>query len=251
MTAPWYVKSFGRFYLEHYSHRNDDEANREVEALVALLDPDRDGPLLDLCCGAGRHLKALRRLGFTSLAGLDLSAELLEVAADDLSEVGGETVELIHTDMRRIPRRDHYATVLSLFTSFGYFAGDDDNASVVKGVCQALRPGGKFLIDTLNRDYVVANLLPESVVEGEGFSAQSRRCITGDGQRVEKVTVVCSTEEEEEETFEESVRLYSADEMEKMLTGAGFENVRFYGALCAGPLSPSCERMVVTGVKGR
>ncbi len=250
MKAPWYVKSFGRFYLEHYSHRDDDEAEGEVEALAALLDPDREGPLLDLCCGAGRHLKALRRLGFTSLAGLDLSAELLEVAAEELKDVGGETVELIHADMRRIPRRDHYATVLSLFTSFGYFAGDDENVSVVEGVGQALRPGGKFLIDTMNRDYVVANLLPESVVEREGFSARSRRRITGDGRRVEKVTVVRSRSGEEE-TFTESVRLYSADEMETMLTGAGFENVRIYGALCAGPLSPSCERMVVTGVKGR
>jgi SAM-dependent methyltransferase len=250
MTAPWYVKSFGRFYLEHYSHRNDDEANREVEALVALLDPDRDGPLLDLCCGAGRHLKALRRLGFTNLAGLDLSAELLEVADEELNAVNGESVDLIHADMRRIPHRNHFATVLCLFTSFGYFAGDDENASVVEGVYQALRPEGKFLIDTLNRDYVVAKLLPESVVEGEGFSARSRRRITGDGRRVEKITVVRSTEGGDE-TFEESVRLYRAGEMKKMLTAAGFEDVRGYGALCADPLTPSCERMVVTGVKGR
>jgi ubiquinone/menaquinone biosynthesis C-methylase UbiE len=250
MTAPWYVKSFGRFYLEHYSHRNDDEAVGEVEALVALLDPDREGPLLDLCCGAGRHLKALRRLGFSSLAGLDLSAELLQVAAEELDEVGGEAVEIIHADMRRIPHRDHYATVLSLFTSFGYFAGDDENASVVNGVYQSLRPGGRFLIDTLNRDYVMAELQPESVVEREGFSARSRRRITADGRRVEKVTVVRSTEGEEE-TFEESVRLFSAGEMAAMLAAAGFEDIRIYGALCAGPLTPSCERMVVTGVKGR
>jgi SAM-dependent methyltransferase len=250
MTDPWYVKSFGRFYLAHYSHRNDDEASAEVEALTALLEPDREGPLLDLCCGAGRHLKALRRLGFTNLAGLDLSAELLKVADEELKAVGGETVELIHADMRRIPRRAYFATVLSLFTSFGYFAGDVENTAVVEGVHRALRPGGKYLIDTLNRDYVLAKLLPENVVEGEGFSATSRRRITADGTRVEKTTVV-RPKSGEEETFKESVRLYSAGEMEKMLRAAGFENIRIYGALCADPHTPSCERMVVTGRKGR
>ena len=250
MTDPWYVKSFGRFYLEHYSHRNDDEAAAEVEALAALLEPDREGPLLDLCCGAGRHLIALRRLGFTNLAGLDLSAELLKVAGKELKVVVGEAVELIHADMRRIPHHNHFATVLSLFTSFGYFTGDEENASVVEGVHRALRQGGKFLIDTLNRDYVMAKLLPENVVEREGFTARSRRRITGDGKRVEKITVVRSRSGKEE-TFEESVRLYSAGETEEMLSAAGFEDIRIYGALCADPLTTSCERMVVTGVKGR
>jgi SAM-dependent methyltransferase len=249
MTAPWYVKSFGRFYLDHYSHRNDDEAAGEVEALVALVEPDREGPLLDLCCGAGRHLKALRRLGFRSLAGLDLSPELLKVADEQLNDGGGEAVEIIHADMRRIPHRDHFATVLSLFTSFGYFSDDDENAAVVKEVYQALRPGGRFLIDTLSRDYVLTHLRPESMVVGDGFSARSRRRITGDGRRVEKVTEVRSVEGEEE-TFDESVRLYSSVELEAMLTGVGFEDVRVYGTLCADPLSQSCERMVVTGVKG-
>lgn len=250
MTVPWYVKSFGRFYLEHYSHRDDDEANREVEELAALLDPDREGPLLDLCCGAGRHLKALRRLGFTSLAGLDLSAHLLKVADEELHSVAGEAVELIQADMRQIPCRSHFATILSLFTSFGYFVADEENAAVVEGVYQALRPGGKFLIDTLNRDCVLASLLPENVMEAEGFTARSRRSITADGRRVEKVTVVQSAKGGEE-TFKESVRLFGAGEMEAMLSAAGFEDIGIYGALCADPLTTSCERMVVTGVKGR
>ncbi|HUT18782.1 MAG TPA: class I SAM-dependent methyltransferase, partial [Anaerolineae bacterium] len=76
--SPWYEDSFGSEYLELYAHRDEEEARSEIEAVVRLLDPPREEPLLDLCCGACRHILVLREMGFTRIVGLDLSEKLLE-----------------------------------------------------------------------------------------------------------------------------------------------------------------------------
>ncbi|MBU0512308.1 MAG: class I SAM-dependent methyltransferase [Chloroflexi bacterium] len=83
--TPWYEESFGRDYLMLYTQRDISEARANVQSSLELLSLQRNTPVLDLCCGAGRHLLALRELGFERLVGLDLSNELLQVAANRLA----------------------------------------------------------------------------------------------------------------------------------------------------------------------
>ena len=110
---------------------------------------------------------ALRRAGFQRLVGLDLSADLLQAAAvaltaegvadvplltpdgDALPEPSPDRVVLLRADMRRIPYRDFFGAILSIFTSFGYFEADEDNEAVLRSAHAALRPGGTFLMDYL------------------------------------------------------------------------------------------------------
>ena len=93
-----------------------------------------------------------------NLTGLDLSQELLDVAERALSN-GGTPIELVRADMRDIPYENRFRTILSLFTSFGYFEEDQDNQAVFAAVYRALEPGGVFLIDYLNSEYVSCNLV--------------------------------------------------------------------------------------------
>ena len=248
MTTPWYVKSFGAAYLELYAHRTDEEAFEQIKDMVALIKPDMDGPTLDLCCGAGRHLKALRRLGMKKLTGLDLSQELLSVAESELNNGSGEIVEIIQGDMRKIPRNNYFANIFSLFTSFGYFTDDTENAAVIDGIYSALKDGGKFLMDYLNREYVIAHLVPENIVEFNGYTAHNIRWITLDGKRVEKKTVV-TMDNGEKHLFNESVRMYTETEMVSMCKKAGFREINVYGTAKADPLTSDSPRMIITTIK--
>lgn len=254
MTA-WYQESFGYEYLELYSHRDAAEARADIEAIVKLLDPPRDEPLLDLCCGACRHMLVLREMGFTNLVGLDLSAELLDVAARDLAATSGkpveacDDVELVLSDMRQIPYEDHFAAVLSLFTSFGYFQQDEENQAVFKAVYRALRPGGRFLIDYLNRDYVIANLVERDEKVLPDQHIQNVRCLTDGCRRVEKTTTV-TTKTGEVREFHESVRMYSQSEMVHMLSAEGFADVQCYGSLDGQACGPDSKRLILIAQKG-
>jgi SAM-dependent methyltransferase len=248
-VTAWYEESFGCEYLELYAHRDAAEARADIEAVIRLLDPPRDEPLLDLCCGACRHMLVLREMGFKQMVGLDLSQELLDVGSSDLQEcsglesLDGDEICLVRSDMRRIPYENYFATVLSLFTSFGYFYRDEENQSVFEAVYRALRPGGRFLIDYLNREYVIANLVEHDERMVSDRRVSSTRRLTDDGRRVTKRTIVTSPSGEAREYFE-SVRMYTEPEMIEMLRNAGLTDIRVYGALDRAEFGPESKRLI-------
>ena len=194
---------------------------------------------------------ALRELGFSALIGLDLSPELLALAEQNLNghARGAQAVRLVRADMRAIPFMGHFATVLSLFTSYGYFAEDEENAAVLCGVHHALRPGGVFLMDYINRPRVLASLVPEDERVQEGRRIHNVRRITPDGRRVEKTTTVTEADGQVR-VFDESVRLYARDELATMLGTAGFERLCVFGSLRGEPYGQASPRMVWAARKG-
>jgi SAM-dependent methyltransferase len=250
MTA-WYQQSFGETYLELYAHRDEQEARENVRALMALLSPDKDAPLLDLCCGAGRYLCALMEMGFRQLYGLDLSETLLDAAAQAVTEERADNpcqVELIPGDMRRIPYERHFGVILSLFTSFGYFDDEGENRAVLEGVFRALKPGGVFVLDHMNRPYVLAHLVPQNDQELRGRHVHNQRRITPDGRRVEK-TMTIRDDAGHQQVFFESVRLYAPEELAALLQQVGFADLALYGSFQGEPLQADSPRLLIIAHK--
>lgn len=251
----WYESSFGYDYLELYAHRDEAEARADIQAIIDLLSPPKKEPLLDLCCGACRHLLVLREMGFSQLVGLDLSEELLRVGAERLEQPNAGTasgcagVRLVRSDMRVIPYENHFTTVLSLFTSFGYFGEDEENQAVLDAVYRCLRPGGRLLMDYLNRDYVVAHLVERDEMDLADRHIQNVRCLTDGCRRVEKTTTVTDRSGKKHE-FHESVRMYSQVEMFGMLTSAGFADIYCYGSLTGQACDAESKRLILIAEKG-
>jgi len=247
-VKPWYETAFGSEYLELYPHRDDEEAAKDVASIIQLIDPARTEPLLDLGCGAARHLLALHEAGFTKLVGLDLSTDLLASAAQRIDVAGAEGIELVRSDMRHIPFQRRFGTVLSIFTSFGYFPSDEEDAQVVQAAFAALKPVGQFLLDTLGRASTISGLVPEEEKTIGSRTLKIRRQLSEDGLRVEKETRVWSGGSEIG-TFRESVRMYQPEELVAVFREAGFENVRTYGSVAGEPQAPTSRRLVVVGRK--
>jgi len=244
----WYEAAFGRDYLALYPHRDEQEAEEDVAAIIGLIEPRRDLPLLDLACGAGRHLIALCRAGYRDLVGLDLSADLLAVARSRIEEEGCRGVRLIRADMREIPFSEHFGTVLSLFTSFGYFKADEDDAKVLDAVHAALLPGGVFLLDTLAPERTRAGLVRYEERKFGENTAIITRWISPDGERVEK-GIRMILPDGNERVYCESVRLYTAERLTGLFRTAGFATVEAYGSLAGRPYDDAAERLVVVGRK--
>src|SRR5262249_23487329 len=138
----WWESWFGEEYLELYPHRDLASARREVAFALARLDPDPQ-PLLDLCCGTGRHPLRLLEQGISPV-GLDYCATVRELARSR-----DERLPLVRGDMRHLPFADgSFHSVINFFTSFGYFLAEADNRTVLAEVRRVLRPGGHFLCDT-------------------------------------------------------------------------------------------------------
>lgn len=173
MADSWYEVAFGAHYPDLYGHRNDAEALRCLELLPRLGPLRNQGlPVLDLGCGDGRHLAYLKKMKLDAI-GLDLSSPLLALA-----DARPEKIPLIRGDMRALPFKEQaLASVLSLFTAFGYFGKIEENEIVMQEVSRVLCTGGHWFLDYFNCDRV-----REELGSGEKFSRQR---IKG-GMRIEE-----------------------------------------------------------------
>jgi SAM-dependent methyltransferase len=244
--APWYVRSFGELYPLIYRHRDDEAAAREIDALLAALGLTGTKRVLDLCCGAGRHAAALQGRGL-DVVGLDLSPQLLAEARERPGLAG----RLVRADMRRLPFADGapdagFDLVVNLFTSFGYFARDDENAVALGEMARVLRPGGTLVVDHINRSLLERTLVAENDEERRGFRIRYKRRIEGDRAHKE---IAVRDESGRVTVFNESVRLFGSHELEELCAAAGLCCRRIMGSFGGEPFVTDSGRMIVVAAK--
>jgi SAM-dependent methyltransferase len=235
----WYKEWFGTEYLELYSHRDQGEAESHVEFVLEAFSDLEPQAVLDLASGAGRHTQALRRRGIRAL-GVDLSLVLLAEPPRQPS---------VAADMCCLPFSSGvFDWVLNFFTSFGYFESERQNAQVLHEIHRVLAPRGRFLIDLFNRDYVVANLVAREHQARDGYEVEIERWVDARSQRVNKRIRVL-TPHRKAQTFLESVRAYTRQEVEEALDMAGLQVDRLFGDFQGEQFRSDSERLILVGHK--
>jgi SAM-dependent methyltransferase len=167
-AQPAFEGIFDADYLHFYLGLLTDERSDTDAALIGrLLDLEPDMAVLDLACGHGRIANRLAGRGCV-VTGLDASEAFLDLARRD-ADARGVSVHYVHGDMRRLPWTAQFDRVVSWFTAYGYF-DDRENRAVLAEVARALRPGGRFLIELNNRDWILRNFQPHRVTQlGDDF----------------------------------------------------------------------------------
>jgi len=246
--VPWYKEFFGQGYLDSYEFA-PERTPKEVDFVEEVLALPQGSRIVDLCCGHGRHLVVLAARGY-EMVGLDLDPLFLELAREELDRRGLKA-RLIHADMREIPLKGEVHAVINLFTSFGYFEDDEEDMKVLQGVAGALKPGGKFLIDTMSRDGLVRIFQPRGWYETEGgFRVLQRRefdLLTGRNY----VEIFRIAPDGSEEQVWHSWRAYTLTELAKMLERAGLAIKETYGGYDGSPYGLESRRMMVLAEKRR
>lgn len=238
--TPWFRDWFGGEYLALYPHRDRAEARRAVALLRDATGLGRGTRVLDLGCGAGRHLEEMERIGYRA-TGLDLSRPLIEAARKSVP-----VADLVLGDMRRPPfRTGSFDVVTSYFTSFGYFDDEDEDLGVLHEVRRVLRAGGRFLLDFLNADHVVANLRTEDRRSAPGIDVVQERRLVNGGRIVEKRITFKPVDGTSSREFVERVRLYRPRELTAMLRCAGMTPGPTFGGYDRTPFSPASTRYIL------
>lgn len=224
---PWFEEVFDEDYLRTLPFMTSDQTLREVAFIKEALNPPPEGQILDVGCGYGRHAIELGQRGLR-VTGIDLSLPLLIRAADE-SQRRALNVNFVHADMREMAFDSQFDGAYCALTTFGYF-DEETNLRVATSIFRALKPGGRFLMDTLNRDYIVHELPTRVWWEGDGcvvleevdFNFHTSRVtvrrssVFQDGRQVE---------------HEISIRAYSLHELGKLMRQAGFRVLEVSGSL--------------------
>jgi SAM-dependent methyltransferase len=239
---PWFEEVFDEDYLRTLPFMTPEQTLREVAFIRGSLQPPADAHVLDVACGYGRHAIELGQGGLR-VTGIDLSLPLLIRAADE-SQRRALSVNFVHADMREMAFESQFDGAYCMLTSFGYF-DEETNLKVASTVCKALKPGGRFLLDAINRDYIVSELPTRVWWEGDGcvvleevdFNFQTSRLgvrrsvVFQDGRQVE---------------HEISIRAYSLHELGKLLRQAGFRVLEVSGGLATrGHFFGSTSRSII------
>ena len=143
-----YVSQFIGYKAQLHSPRAYHIWSAATSARIrGWLPADRTHSVLDLGCGPGYLLKMLEEQGFTDVTGVDLSGEQLALARDHCQHAA-----ILQADMLQVlaAHPAHY----ELITAFSVLEHLDKNElySFLELVIAALRPGGRFIIQTINAE---------------------------------------------------------------------------------------------------
>ncbi len=241
----WYHRWFGADYLQLYQHRSPEEATETIAWLIDEVNPPPAARVLDLACGNGRHGRELAQRGFKTY-GLDLSWPLLRgVGLPDQ----GTGMLRVRGDMRYLPfKNGSFTLVLSLFTSFGYFASAEEDQRVINEVSRLLEKGGTYVLDFLNAPLVRSQIVPSEEAFINGQRVTILRWLDEPRGRVEKRILIPESEGALRE-YRESVRLYSEGNLREMLARAGMRVRVSFGNYDGSEYRADSPRLIIVGYK--
>jgi len=235
----WYQEWFGEEYLELYSYRDESEAKEQIAFFLQHVGA-LHGPVLDLACGTGRHTAELKGAGYRAV-GCDLSYTLLRTG---IGEYG--SMPVTRADMRTLPFADgSFAGLVNFFTSFGYFATDQENIGVVREMARVLDTGAAFVFDYLNVHRELEKLVQRETRQTPSGDALIERWFDSSDRSFNKRITIG------ERRYLERVRGYDLDEIALMFTSCNLTIRAAFGDFAGGRFERHSPRLIILGSKSR
>ncbi|MBR4341399.1 MAG: class I SAM-dependent methyltransferase [Lachnospiraceae bacterium] len=218
------------------------------------------GIIAELGCGTGRITRKLRDFGY-DMIGIDISKEMLQIAAEKEREgVAGEILYL-NQDMREFELFGTVAAVVSICDSMNYITEKEDLLQIFKLVENYLDPGGVFIFD-MNTPYYYKKVLGETTIcdnreEGsliwENYYDPESGINEFDitiyiGRKTKKKNTSGTGDKEKAEVYERFEethyqRAYKPNMIKKLLEKAGLVNVKMYKAFTGEIPDSKTERI--------
>jgi len=190
-----------------------------------MLRPQGGERILDMACGSGRHSIELARRGF-SVVGVDISAELIEIANRDAAAEPGLEVSFLEADLRELPFEAEFDLVLNLNDgAIGYLETDEENRRTFEIIARALRAGGRNLVQLPNVLYAKENLPQRSWIPSSSMVELVEHRWNKSNSYMEGIMIAARFGEVLEglDGIEFRQRLYTADELRGIYDSVGME----------------------------
>jgi ubiquinone/menaquinone biosynthesis C-methylase UbiE len=181
------VKGVYSRYASIYDERWRRYLEETIERTVRSVGEVDGLSVLDVGCGTGLLISALRTRGTPSLTlGVDLSSEMIEVAAGAPGKVGFWTL----ADAAKLPIRDRSFDLVVSSSSMHHWPAP---SAAFEEMFRVLRPGGRLVVSTWRRDswffFPLAVLLKrvDSSIERIYTSGEVEQVARVAGFRIERV----------------------------------------------------------------
>jgi len=241
--AEWFEEFFDGLYAKVLPKTFDESQTLEhVQVVKRLLGLRRGQRVLDIPCGMGRLTIPLARMRLL-MTGVDLTASYVRRARRYARQEAVD-VRFVCKDMRNIAFEAEFDAAFNWFGSFGYFS-DAENLRFCRKMFHALKPGGKFLVEGMNKSWLLAHFRPHDdrviggvrIVESRGLDARTGRAVS--------TWTFCRGGVSE--SRRSSMRVFNGAEMRTILKAAGFRDIALFGYPPLGRFTRHSQRLIAVG----
>lgn len=232
------VDTYGPAYMRVADQLGRYEGNEQEAPLAIDLLGLRPGDrVLDAGCGMGRFVAALADNGIDAV-GVDISE--IAIAAAKREHPGpayyvADLMQSLPSELRG------FDGLVSLSSSFGFGETVTDDEAMMRAYHEALRPGGRMAMELSDLERSRHRLkTDEGVVERETNGVRETLDVDFSTGMLH-VRYVWG-----EDVVDSRIRMYEADDLERMAAEAGFTGIERYGNFAGGPKRPE-DRLVLVG----
>ena len=231
--AEWFESFFEDLWLP--KRRNREAEAKFIRQALRLRKGKR---VLDAPCGDGKVALHLARLGI-QITGIDITRKFIAHARRKFRKeaLPGEFRVM---DLREINYQAQFDAIYNWFGSFGYFS-DTENLDVLRRFARALRPGGRLLIEQLNRERILRHFRHHHQVRDVKMTTKWHPKT----KRVE--TVYTRRSEGKRQSCRSSMRLYTPGEFSRLFARCGLEVTKIYGNWDGSKYRRGARRLVIVG----
>jgi ubiquinone/menaquinone biosynthesis C-methylase UbiE len=232
---------------------------QQIPSILERLQVKDSAEILDLACGHGRHSIELAKRGY-GVTGLDFSKHFIDIAKKDAKKQGVK-VDFILGDMRDLPFVNKFDAIINMFISFGYFDNESDNELVLRNVSRALKPNGRFLIETTSGIKLLTHILEKKKVDKKtGLFVNVKKHKLSNGLVVTikdefnpltfRWSMVRTWEEDGKyKNYKTNIRIFSPAELGNMMERNGLRVEKIWGDIQGSPFGFDSHRLVVLARK--
>ena len=247
-NADWY-KTIWSLDIKNQSWVEDTD--RQVDFIIRTLKLKGTERILDLACGYGRHALNFARKGF-QVVGVDITKSYIE---DALSTTKSESINasFILSDIRNIKFENEFDVVLNLADgAIGYLEDDNENLKIFDVIANALKPGGKHMMDICNAEHAETYFPTTHWEAGEKAIALSKfewdsekRIMLYGGKDIPYGSPV----EKPEILYGDPTRLYSINELEGIFKERNLRIINTFSTFYGKEASPKEMQLIVYSEK--
>ncbi len=223
----WYETLFANYGKTYDKECFTQGAVGEVDFVEQELGGDQSKRILDIGCGTGRHAVELAKRGY-QVTGFDLSECQLRHAREK-AKAADVSVKFECRDATEPHFSQEFDTAIMFCEgAFSLMETDEKNFAILTHASEALRPGSKLMLTTLNALFPLFHSVKDFLnANNSGATADK---LTFDLMTYREHTQLTFTDDAgQSQTVETSERYYTPAEMRWLLQTAGFVKVDIFG----------------------
>ncbi len=250
-----YTKEMIEWYDSLYCRSENTKA--QIKFLKNLFKKNKVKKIIDVPCGTGRHAIELSKIGF-SITGIDKGKTMVKYAKNK-AEKCGVKVKFIVQDMQKIKLKEKFDAAIIMYGSLAYLTSNESILKCLLSIKNNLKKNGIVIIEDDNpwQDIVARRLTTVYKIK-----SADRKMIVRHKIKVHKENNLMEIMSSYERYIKNKklqikadkrpiiLRIFSKNELELILTMAGFKNIKTFGNFSGKKFSSkNYKKIIMTAFK--